>query len=74
MDKLENIKVNEVLLTNGNKIIIINYKGDGDPVHHIDNFISENINENNYTEFVDIDMDNPWVRIIVTGNNTKEVI
>ena len=50
---------------------ILMYIGDSDPVKYLDEAISEytNIGEN-YREFIDANMDNPWVRIIIL----KEVL
>lgn len=59
----------------GNNILVgIYYSGDGDPVSNIDKFISDkNIINKNHCEFVDINMDNPWVRFIVIGDNCKYI-
>jgi len=49
------------------KIAIFNYTGSGDPVIHIDTAIEQytsGFKRYEYNEFVDMNMDNPWVRII----------
>jgi hypothetical protein len=53
-----------------NTLLGIYYRGDGDPVEKIDSFIENKLLEN-YTVYVDMNMDNPWTRIIVIGNESK---
>jgi hypothetical protein len=56
----------------GSNILLgIYYRGDNDPVRKIDSFIRNKISTQNYTEYVDMNMDNPWVRIIVMGDEAK---
>ena len=54
-----------------NTLMGIYYRGDNDPVRKIDKFIRNQISNKDYTEFVDMNMDNPWVRIIVIGDESK---
>lgn len=57
-----------------NILIAIYYRGDGDPVYNINKFISDkNITNKKCCEFVDINMDNPWVRLIIIGDNCKYI-
>jgi hypothetical protein len=49
----------------------IYYRGDNDVVREIDEFIRSKVSTENYTEYVDINMDNPWARIIVIGDESK---
>jgi hypothetical protein len=56
------------------KMAIFTYKGEDDPVEHIDNAVSQYTNgykRHEYNEFIDMNMDNPWVRI-VTVDLTKD--
>jgi len=46
------------------KIIIIEYRGENDSILKIDEYILNNYNKDEYIEFVDINMDNPWIRIL----------
>jgi hypothetical protein len=54
-----------------NTLMGIYYRGDNDVVREIDKFIRSKVSTENYTEYVDINMDNPWVRIIVIGGESK---
>ena len=46
------------------KIVVLEYRGEGDPVYHLDQARQQFLNKN-YKEFVDINMDNPWIRILI---------
>ena len=70
------IDINNMLITRcskkGSNILIgIYYRGDNDPVRGIDDFMSKELSDKKYTEYVDMNMDNPWVRIIVIGDESK---
>lgn len=54
-----------------NTLMGIYYRGDNDVVREIDKFIRSKVSTENYTEYVDMNMDNPWVRIIVIGGESK---
>jgi hypothetical protein len=54
-----------------NTLLGIYYRGDNDTVREIDKFIRSKVSTENYTEYVDMNMDNPWVRIIVIGSESK---
>ena len=51
------------------KIGILIYRGSGDPVKHLNEAVEQYTKGNQYNEFVDANMDNPWFRIIV---NTQD--
>lgn len=56
------------------KMAIFTYKGEDDPVKHIDNAVGQYTSghkRHEYNEFIDMNMDNPWVRI-VTVDLTKD--
>jgi hypothetical protein len=54
-----------------NTLIGISYRGEGDPVIEMDEFMRDKFSNKYYTEYVDMNMDNPWVRIIVIGDESK---
>jgi len=54
-----------------NTLMGIYYRGDNDVVREIDKFIRSKVSTENYTEYIDMNMDNPWVRIIVIGGESK---
>ena len=54
-----------------NILMGISYCGDDDPVEKINDFIIPIISNKDYTEYIDMNMDNPWVRIIVIGDESK---
>jgi hypothetical protein len=54
-----------------NTLMAIHYRGDGDPIRKMDEFMRDKISNQYYTEFIDSNMDNPWVRVIVIGDESK---
>ena len=57
------------------KIGILLYKGSGDPVKHLNEAVFHyvgNVGNVGYNEFIDANMDNPWVRVIIKGINDIE--
>lgn len=60
------ILIEELKNNNGErKAAILTYKGEGDPVKKLDDKISEYTKNDKYWEFIDMNMDNPWTRVIV---------
>jgi hypothetical protein len=51
------------------KVGILIYKGAGDPVVHLNNAVDQYVGNESYNEFIDANMDNPWVRVIIKGIN-----
>jgi hypothetical protein len=49
------------------RVSILTYRGADDPVRKLDDKIREYTNGEKYWEFIDMNMDNPWTRIIVFG-------
>jgi hypothetical protein len=56
------------------KVGILIYTGSGDPVKHLNEAVGLYVHNEGYNEFIDANMDNPWVRIIVKGINDVEPI
>jgi len=52
-----------------NNLVGIYYSGEGDVVLEINKFLTNKFGDDKYTEFIDMNMDNPWVRIIVIGED-----
>ncbi len=61
------ITIEELKSNNSKRASIITYRGDGDPVMALNDKIQEYTNGEMYWEFIDMNMDNPWTRIIVFG-------
>jgi hypothetical protein len=59
--------VEEYKNNNSKRVLILTYNGEEDPVKMLNNKIKEYANGEQYREFIDISMDNPWTRIIVFG-------
>ena len=57
--------------TSDSKIIIgiLMYIGSGDPVVKLNEAVSQYVRNEGYNEFIDANMDNPWIRIIIKGIN-----
>ena len=56
------------------KVGILIYTGEGDPVKHLNNAVHQYVNTTSYNEFIDANMDNPWVRVIIKGINDMEQV
>jgi hypothetical protein len=54
------------------KIGILMYVGSGDPVPHLDAAVHSYVRNQSYNEYIDANMDNPWIRIIVKGINEMD--
>ena len=54
---------------NPGKMVVFKYAGTEDPVLKLDEVVSKYVGDAPYTEFVDVHMDNPWVRVIIIGMN-----
>lgn len=64
---MEEITIEEFKNDNSKRVSILTYRGEGDPVNKLNEKIREYTNSEKYWEFVDMNMDNPWTRIIVFG-------
>ena len=51
------------------KIAMFMYTGKGDPVLALDEAVRLYVGLKGHMEFIDINMDNPWTRVIVSGVN-----
>ncbi len=51
------------------KVGILIYTGTGDPTPHLDEAVRIYTQGQGYNEFIDANMDNPWVRVITKGIN-----
>ena len=67
------IKIQEssIELTQGRtgKIAVLQYVGDDDPIAKLDWAESEYVGSNRYMEFIDVNNDNPWIRVIISDIN-----
>ncbi len=65
------IQESKIDLTHGRtgQIGILIYVGDGDPVEMLDWAVSEYVGNEGHNQFIDINMDNPWTRVIISGIN-----
>lgn len=65
------IQESEITLTHGRtgKIAVITYLGEEDPVAILDQAVSTYVANKGYNEFIDINMDNPWTRVVMSGIN-----
>jgi hypothetical protein len=70
------IQESSIELTHGRKgqIAVLMYVGDNDPVAKLNWAVSEYVGNVLHNQFVDINMDNPWVRVIMTGINEMEQV
>jgi hypothetical protein len=56
------------------KVGILIYTGTGDPVKHLNEAVNHYVGHEGYNEFIDANMDNPWVRVIIKGMNEMEQV
>jgi len=65
------IQESKIDLTNGRtgQVAILIYAGEADPVAKLDWAVSEYVGNVGHNQFIDINMDNPWTRIIISGIN-----
>jgi len=60
--------------TKGTKVGILMYVGEGDPIKNLNEAVDRYTQNDEYREFIDANMDNPWVRVIVKGINNIEQV
>jgi hypothetical protein len=65
------IQESSIDLTHGRKgqVAVLIYAGEDDPVAKLDWAVSEYVGHVGHNQFIDINMDNPWVRVIISGIN-----
>jgi hypothetical protein len=65
------IQESEIDLKNGDKgkMAIFMYVGEEDPVAILDAVVSTYVGHKGYNQYIDINMDNPWTRVIVSEIN-----
>ncbi len=51
------------------KVGILIYVGSGDPVKNLNTAVGFYAGYEGYNEYIDANMDNPWVRVIIKGIN-----
>ncbi|HKC69868.1 MAG TPA: hypothetical protein VKG26_16650 [Bacteroidia bacterium] len=51
------------------QIAVLMYLGEDDPVAKLDWAVSEYVGHVGYNQYIDINMDNPWIRVIISGIN-----
>jgi hypothetical protein len=63
-------------LTHGRKgkLAVFMYVGSDDPVEKLDEAVSKYVGHDGYYEYVDINMDNPWTRVILSNINDMEQV
>jgi len=60
-----------ISLENGGtgKVAVFMYSGQEDPVVKLDQAVSSYVGYKSHMQFVDINMDNPWIRVVIIGVN-----
>jgi hypothetical protein len=75
---MSKVKIQEsnIDLTNDRKgkVAILIYRGEEDPVSKLDTAVHQYVGNESHHEFIDINMDNPWVRVILSGINEMEQV
>jgi hypothetical protein len=65
---MNEIKIEEFEQNGNKRISILTYQGDGDPVIKLNEKMIEYTKGQKYWEFIDMNMDNPFTRVIVFGD------
>ncbi len=72
---MKNIIYQEAETTNKRvKVGMLIYTGEGDPVKHLNEAVNLYVGRTGYNEFIDANMDNPWIRVIIKGINDLEQV
>lgn len=70
---MKDMRINEAeyKLENGEKgkIAVFLYGGSGDPAAHLNLAVSKYVGDNNYYEFIEDHLSNPWMRVIMSDIN-----
>ncbi len=62
----DSINIEEFKNGGSSRVVVFRYDGDGDPVVKLEDKIREYTkNEKFFNEFVGVNMDNPWVRVVI---------
>ncbi len=74
---MQNIEIFEQELTKNNKpvgklAVIRGGLNTDNPTALLNDAVSKYVNNNGYNEFVEINLDNPWIRVIIFGINDLE--
>jgi hypothetical protein len=66
----------QINLTNGRKgkLAVFMFQGEDDPVAKLDGAVSAYVGNDGYNQYVDINMDNPWTRIIISDIDNMEQV
>ena len=66
---MRQVKIEEstIQLEDGNKgtVAVFLYGGEGNPMVALDEAVLEYAGNDTFNEFIDINMDNPWVRVVI---------
>ena len=67
------VKIQEstIQLENGNKgrVAVFLYGGEGNPTMELNKAVNEYVGNEPASQFIDINMDNPWVRVVILHMN-----
>lgn len=73
MNKIPGLTINESVyaLKDGKKgkIAVFMYTGEADPENVLDYAVSIYVEDNGFHELIDANLDNPWMRVIVSDIN-----
>jgi hypothetical protein len=68
--KISHINFRQTKTDNGRTTTaIFIYTGPGDPVPPLKEAVALYVKHKGYHEFIDANMDNPWVRVVISGLN-----
>lgn len=76
MKKIAGVRISETEYKLPNKqtgkIAVLMYNGNGDPKKTLDYAVSEYVQTNGYYELIDANLDNPWMRVLLSDINSME--
>lgn len=76
MNKIPDLTINEALydLPGGKKgkIAVFIYSGGADPKRILDLAITSYVGDNGYHELIDANLDNPWMKVVISNINDMD--
>ncbi len=66
---MRQVKIQEstIQLEDGNKgtVAVFVYEGEANPMVELEKAVLKYVGNNDFNQFIDINMDNPWVRVVI---------
>lgn len=68
--KFQDVRIYEQDLDNGAKLaIFVGGLDSSDPINYMNEVVADYVKRDEYNEFIEEHLDNPWVRVVIKGIN-----